>query len=430
MIDIQNRDVKDILDYQISRLKDTLLYAQLHSPFYQQLFKQFEIDPKRIKNAEHFKSIPFTTKDDLQDKNTSFFCMPISEVSEISSTSGTIGKPVFVISSTKDLDRLASNEAMSFNLAGVQKEDLIQLMTTMDKRFMAGLAYYLGSRKLGSGIVRVGSGLPELQWDTILSLKPTVIIVVPSFILKLIEYAEKHGIDYKSTSVTKAICIGEPIRNEKLEPNTLGSKILEKWNIELHSTYASTEMASAFTECEYGIGGHLLPEMVYLEVLDENGHDVEDGQSGEVVITTLGLEAMPLIRYKTGDICHVFRSQCKCGRSTPRLGPIIGRKKHMIKYKGTTLYPPAINNVLNDFQEIKNYLVEVNQSEIGTDDLKVRISVDNQSEKLLEEIKNHFKSKLRVTPKIEYIEADELKKLQMLEKNRKPIKFIDKRGFT
>jgi len=154
-----------------------------------------------------------------------------------------------------DLDRLALNEYNSFKTAGIDEDDIIQLMTTVDRRFMAGLAYFLGARKLGAGIVRVGNGLPELQWDTITNIQPTVIICVPSFILHLITYAEANNIDYKNSSVKKIICIGESIRNSDFTLNTLGKKISQKWDVALYSTYASSEMATAFTECEAFKGG-------------------------------------------------------------------------------------------------------------------------------------------------------------------------------
>ena len=179
-------------------------------------------------------------------------------------------------------------------------------MLTLDRQFMAGMAYYSGIRKLGAGVVRVGPGVPSLQWETIERLKPTAIVAVPSFIIKLIQYAEDNDIDINRSSVKKAICIGENIRNERLEPNILNRKITEKWNIQLFSTYASTEMQTAFTECEAGKGGHLNPELLIVELLDDTGRQVAYGEPGEVTITTLGVEGMPLLRYKTGDICIAY----------------------------------------------------------------------------------------------------------------------------
>ena len=201
-------------------------------------------------------------------------------------------------------------------------------------------------------VIRLGAGIPELQWDSILKHKPTYLITVPSFLLKLIEYAETHNIDYNNSGIKGAICIGESLRNQDFSLNTLANKISEKWNIKLFSTYASTEMSTAFTECEYGIGGHHHPELIIVEVLDDNNQPVKNGEQGELTITTLGVEAMPLIRFKTGDIVQLHNEPCSCGKNTLRVGPVVGRKQQMIKYKGTTLYPPAMNDVLNGFENI------------------------------------------------------------------------------
>ena len=134
---------------------------------------------------------------------------------------------------------------------------------------MAGLAYFLGLRKLGAGVIRVGSGIPELQWDSILKYKPAYLISVPSFLLKLIEYAENHQINYKSSSVKGVICIGEALRDQDFNPTLLSDKITQKWPVQLYSSYASTEMSTAFTECETFQGGHHHPELIIVEVLDK-----------------------------------------------------------------------------------------------------------------------------------------------------------------
>jgi phenylacetate-CoA ligase len=341
-----------------------------------------------------------------------------------------LGDPVTFALTDKDLDRLAYNEAISFACSGITAHDIIQLTTTIDKRFMAGLAYFIGARMLGAGIVRVGSGIPELQWDTIERIKPTALIAVPSFILKLIEYAENHGIDYKNSSVKKAICIGEPLRKADLKPSTLAEKIRDKWNIDLFSTYASTEMATAFAECSEGCGGHHHPKLIIYELINEDGNRVKDGEAGEVTITTLGVEGMPLLRFKTGDICHQFSEPCNCGRTTMRLGPVIGRRKQMIKYKGTSIYPPALYDILDDISEIENYIVEVFTNEIGTDEIVIKIGCCVEIKDLEKRIKDRFRAKLRVSPAIVFLPIEEIERIKFPAKSRKPVIFHDKRlGF-
>jgi phenylacetate-CoA ligase len=144
-------------------------------------------------------------------------------------------------------------------------------------------------------------------------------------------------------------------------------------------------------------------------------------------VTTLGVEAMPLLRFKTGDVVKAHYEDCKCGRNTLRLGPVIGRKKHMIKYKGTTIYPPAMYNLLNDFSEVKSYIIEIDNNEIGTDKITVKLGTSESSEDLIIRLKDHFRAKLRVSPIIEFVSIQEINKLKFPNMSRKPVLFIDKR---
>jgi phenylacetate-CoA ligase len=425
--EIENQPFESIKKFQEEQLSISLNYLKDNSPFYSRVFKEHSVDIEKIRSLEDLTLLPVTTKDDLQKFNEEFYCVPRKKIIDYVTTSGTLGDPVTFVLTDKDLERLAYNEYMSFITAGCSSEDVLQLMTTIDRRFMAGLAYFLGAKRLGAGVVRVGSGIPELQYDTIRRISPTVLIAVPSFLLKMIEYAEHHGIDYKATSIKKAICIGEPLRNDDFSLNNLGRKIREKWDIQLYSTYASTEMATSFTECDYGVGGHLNPELLIVEFLDDNNKPVEEGQAGEVVITTLQTEGMPLLRFKTGDICHFYNEPCKCGRTTLRIGPVIGRKNQMIKYKGTTLYPPALYDLLNDIEGVINYVIEIDTNDIGTDEILIKVGAKTPDEEMEKTLKDHFRAKLRVAPTIKFESVETIQKLQLPETNRKPTIFFDKR---
>lgn len=424
---IERAAIQEIKKFQEQKLQELLAYLETNSPFYQRLFKENNINISDIQILEDLQKIPTTTKNNIQQHNDDFFCVTPDKIVDYSTTSGTLGDPVTFGLSDNDLERLAYNEAISFACAGIQKGDVVQMITTIDKRFMAGLAYFLGLRKMGASVVRMGPGIPELQWDSIFRYKPKYLITVPSFLLKMIDYAEKHGIDYKNSSVYGAVCIGESIKNQDFTDNILSQKIKEKWNIKLFSTYASTEMSTAFTECEQQIGGHHHPELIITEILDEDGNPVKGGESGELTITTLGVEAIPLLRFKTGDIVKAHYEPCKCGRNTMRLGPVIGRKQQMIKYKGTTLYPPAMNDILNDFGNILCYQIVIQSNEIGLDEILIKISTDNDSEGFVNEVRDHFRAKLRVSPKIELVEFDVLSKTVFNPSSRKPITFTDLR---
>ena len=419
---------KDVINtMQEQKLQELVHYLEQHSSFYKELFASNNIRAHDINTLQDLQKIPTTSKEHLQKFNDQFLCVSRDKIIEYSSTSGTLGSPVTIALTENDLDRLAYNEYSSFTCADGTSSDVYQLMLTLDRQFMAGMAYYSGIRKMGAGIIRLGPGVPSLQWETILRLKPTAIVAVPSFIIKLIQFANEHKIDINKTSVKKAICIGENIRNTDFSFNILGKKITDSWNIKLYSTYASTEMQTAFTECSQGAGGHVQPELIIVEMLDEHDQPVAAGQPGEVTITTLGVEGMPMLRYKTGDICMYVDEPCKCGRTTIRLSPIVGRRKQMIKYKGTTLYPPALFDMLNEMEDVLEFVAEVYSNEMGTDEVLLYIVPANLSEECDRKIRANLQARLRVSPHVKYLTALEIHKMQMPEAGRKMIKFIDKR---
>lgn len=412
---------------QEQKLQELLLHLNTHSPFYCELFTKNNVDIKTIKTLDDLTNLPVTTKEDLQQRNMDFFSVDKKQIIEYASTSGTLGSPVTIALTDADLNRLATNEHNSFLCADGSADDTYQLMLTLDRQFMAGIAYYSGLRKLGAGIIRLGPGVPSMQLETIQRLKPTAIVAVPSFILKLIQFAADTGIDLNQTSVKKAICIGENIRNTDFSLNILGKKITDAWNIKLYSTYASTEMQTAFTECGAGKGGHLQPELVIAELLDENNKPVGPGEPGEVTITTLGVQGMPLLRYKTGDMCIYDDAPCSCGRTTMRLSPVIGRKKQMIKFKGTTLYPPALFDLLNEMDEVLDFVVEVYSNDIGMDEVLLHLVPADDSKACDNRIRAYLQARLRVSPHVNYVNTEYLLKMQFVETSRKPIKFIDRR---
>lgn len=415
---------KEIIASQSEKLSAILQYVGANSAYYKRIFREHEIDADSIQSPADLTKIPFTTKDDLALYNDDFLCVPKSKISDFVTTSGTLSDPVAFYLTEKDVDRLAANEAEAFRCANGSEDDIYQLMTTIDRRFMAGLAYWMGARKMGAGMIRVGPGAPFLQWESIHRFSPTVLIAIPSFIPRLIEYAEANGIDYRTSSVKSILCIGEPIRNPDFTYNELGKRITSQWDVKLYSTYASTEMGAAFTECEEGNGGHLNPDLLILEVVDEHGNVVGDGELGEVVVTTLGVEGMPLLRYKTGDLCHVYYAACACGRHATRLGPVVGRKQQMIKFKGTTIFPPALFDVLDMVPEIELYQVVVSKNEFGNDEITILLAMNLESAAFKEKLHSLFKSRLRVSPALQFITTQELNHRIFKQEKRKPEKLI------
>lgn len=416
-----------IRQFQEEKLQQLLPYLAEHSPYYRRMFQTHGVDVQAVQTLADLSRLPFTTKEQLQQENQAFRCVAEGLVADYVTTSGTSGDPVMLALTDSDLDRLAYNESLSYQCMAMEAGQRVQLTTTLDRRFMAGLAYFLGARRAGIGVVRVGSGVPELQWDTIARVQPEAVVCVPSFLLKMIEFAEANGIDYRQSSVRKALCIGEPVRNPDFSLNALASRIRSKWDIPLFSTYASTEMATAFTECVHGVGGHHHPELIIAEFVDDEGRPVPEGEAGELVVTTLGVQGMPLLRFKTGDIVQPHYEPCACGRTTLRLGPVIGRKNQMVKYKGTTLYPPALFDLLNDMEEVTTYVIEIASDEFGEDEITVKVGAHSTSDDLLLKIKDRFRAKLRVSPSIRFEAIEEINRLKFPENSRKPITLFDRR---
>lgn len=406
-----------------SVLEQTVQYASQHSPYYA---PRLAFLAGQTLTPEAFRQIPFTSKEDLSAHNAAFLAVPMHEVAEFVTTSGTSGEPVTIYLTKQDLRRLARNEQESLLTTGAGANDIFQLMTTIDRQFIAGLAYYLGVQEIGAGMIRIGPGVPALQWKSILQNQPTVLIAVPSFIITLIDFAKNNGIDINASSVRKIVCIGEPIREDDLSLNILGRRITEDWNIELYSTYASTEMGAAFTECEAQCGGHLNPSLLHLEVLREDGSDALHGELGEIVITTLGTTGTPLLRYRTGDLARIYTEPCRCGRKTPRIGPILGRKNQMIKFKGTTLFPNAIYEIFDSQPEVSCYKIEVSKDYLGNDALTVLLEKHIEGSGVMNKIVDACQAKLRVVPHFVFLESDYLRGQVFKKHMRKPEKIVFK----
>lgn len=414
--------------FQEEKLSETLAYIYANSPYYKELFAKEQIDISTIKHLEDLRRIPVTTKEHLQLRNLDFLCVPSSRIIDYVTTSGTLGNPVTFALTQSDVDRLALSEYLSYEICGCKPGDIIQLMTTVDRCFMAGLASMTGSFRFGSAIIRVGNGIPELQWNIINQIHPTVIVCVPSFILKLIEFAEARGIDYRNSTLKRAVCVGESLRNNDHSYTILGEKIHSLWpELSLHTNYASTEMQSSFMECEKQCGSHHKPDLTIVEFLDDQNQPVEEGEPGEITITTLGVEGMPLIRFKTGDVAVHFNESCACGRNSLRLGPILGRKGQMIKYKGTTLYPSALYDILDNIPGVDNYIVEVYTNKIGTDSIRIRVGSSNNNDGFVKQIKDLFRSKIRVAPDVSFEPSELIARKQLPPTSRKLIKFFDYR---
>lgn len=426
---LEFRSVKTIASEQAGLLREMVSYAAKRSAYYKKVLLKNKVGSADIRSVHDLSRIPLTRKEDLQKNNKSFFCADKNETADIVATTGTTGEPVFIVLTKHDLRRLARNEAYSFSCAGADAADLFHLSITLDNLFMAGIAYYSGIVELGAGVYRAGMHNIKRQLQLMRKLKPTGIMTVPSFLLQLGQENLKEGFSPSTLSVKKALLVGDSIRDRDLRLNGLGKLIQKTWPLDLYSTFGNSETAISYCECKFKQGAHEHSDLIITEIIDEMGSPVPDGELGELVLTTLQTQGMPLLRYCTGDITFKIAGPCACGRNSSRIGPILARKAHMLKFKGTKVYPKTIENAIADIDGVRSYVIEAFTGDDFSDKITIKVGSTKKSKTFERSIREKIKAIARVTPKVELVSAEEVSALQSDNgKCRKPRTFIDRRN--
>ena len=412
---------KDQKRIQQRLLQQHIRHCLLHSPYYRKLMA-----PSQNTSRLALTDLPVTTKREFALHNDDFLAVPPGRIADIVQSSGTTSDPTRVAYTAADLKRLAFNEQLALSGCGIRRSDVVLLTCTMDRCFIAGLAYYLGLQKIGSAVIRAGHSPLKGLADIIQRWKPSVLIGVPSFLSKLGVTLEQMGLNPPAAGVRLMAAIGEPLRDKTWKALPVAARIEQTWGTRVYSTYASSEAVTSFCECEAQHGGHLLPELALVEILDEQDHPLPPGTEGEVSLTPLGVEAMPLLRFKTGDISFLVDEPCVCGRTSPRLGPILGRKSQMLKFKGTTLYPPSIFAALDEIEAIQEYCVEVRTIEKGCDGIVIHTSFTGNASGL-EMIRDRLRARLRAAPDVIKETPETMRSLVYPPDSRKPVRWMDRR---
>jgi phenylacetate-CoA ligase len=408
----------------------TWQYAATRSPFYREHLLQAGGAARSPLPLREIFRVPPIDKSVLSGNMDAFLCVSPERVVDIVTTSSTTGKPLVNMLTEADMQRLALNEYHSFRCAGLTASDTVLLAVTLDRCFIAGMAYFMGLRLLGCGIVRVGPATPLLSLEMLQRVGATAVVGVPSSLLLLAEKAKEVGLDPARLGARKLICIGEPIRERNFSLSRAGELLAQSYHAQVYSTYGNTELAASLCECDAGCGGHLHPESLYIEALDESGCPVPEGQVGELTATTFGVEAMPLIRYRTGDFAAIYREPCPCGRHTMRLGPIVGRSSQKLKLKGTTIFPAALKAVLDALPRISTYVIVVRRNPDGADAVEVRVACGGESNGTLRVLRERFQGAVKVIPEITFATPAEIEAIRMPEGARKRRYFVDLRQPT
>jgi phenylacetate-CoA ligase len=413
---------------QAAALEKHVAHCARHSPYYRRLFAERRIKPASL-SLDSLNALPATSKNDFAQHNADFLAVAPAQIVDIVLSSGTTGRPTRVMYTERDLQRLAYNEELSFEACGIGADDIALLTCTMDRCFVAGLAYFLGIRARGAAAIRNGHGTLASHAEIVKSIKPSVLVGVPSFLRKLALFLDEHGIPPGRTSVRKLVCIGEPVRGPDLAPLKLGNDLRTLWNADVFSTYASSECITTFCECTAQRGGHLHPDLAVIEIVDEQDRPVPPGTPGEVVLTPLAIEGMPLLRFKTGDVSFVTNDLCGCGRTAPRLGPILGRRQQMMKIRGTSLYPPAVFAALDEIPGVGEYYLEIISRDDLSDELIIHLGA-HPGQPAADWLREQLQARLRVTPLIAIDPEDKVRHHIYSPESRKPIRVFDRRRHT
>jgi phenylacetate-CoA ligase len=424
---IDTLSVGDIKKMQFQLLKEQLEYVWKKSPFYQNKFRNAGITPNDIKVLKDIEKIPFTTKEELRTFNDDFICVPNRNVVDIGATTGTTGTPILLPATKKDLKRLIETYKRSFQAIGITREDIVQLSVAFDQLFPIGVTANATLKEMGATVVRMGPGNTKRQIEIMKRVKSTVIFCSPDYMVTLAETAKEMGYDPRKDFYLRiGLYHGHPLFDKNGQPTILARKVRDTWGIESFSCYGSMEMYSGAFDCTFHCGYHSHPDWLLLEIIDpETGEVQGDDREGELVATTLTREAIPMIRFRQGDITRVRTGRCQCGKTSPRIMSIVGRANHMLKLKGTVVYPQQIEEILMQEPGIVNYALEAYNDDNDCDAIKIMVGLHKYSDNVMERITTNLKARIRITPKIIMLHPQEILKIWYRNGSRKPQKFID-----
>lgn len=361
---------------QLSRLQQTVKRVFENVTFYQEKFKELGLTPEDIKSLEDVKKLPFTKKKDLRDNYPfGLFAVPMEQVTRIHGSSGTSGKPTVVGYTTNDIKNWAKIVARALVTAGGKSSDVFHNAYGYGL-FTGGLGLHYGAEELGAATVPISGGNTERQITIINDFKPRGISGTPSYILNIVEKMEQMGMDPRETSIEYGIFGAEPWSEE------MRAKLESKLNLKALDIYGLSELMGPgiAIECyEAQDGLHIADDHFLVEVINPDTLEpVEDGQDGELVFTSLTKEALPIIRYRTGDIASITREKCKCGRTTTRMSRIKGRTDDMIIIRGVNVFPSEIEHELFKIEGvIPNYQIHLIKKG-SLDSVELHVEIGNQ----------------------------------------------------
>lgn len=423
--DIEMISRRTLEELQMKRLKQTVRQAYKNIPFYKEHFSKLHIHPKDIASVKDIRKLPFTTREDLREYYPfGMLAVTKEQVVRLHTSSGTTGKPKAIFFTKKDVDRAAQLIARCLIMTGVAKDDVLQNMMTYGL-FTGALVMHYGAEKVGVLVIPAGPGNTKRQIALMQDFKTTTLHITPSYALYLASVMQSEGLDpQKDFSLRRAYLGSEPYSEETRK------KIEKFFHIDVYNSYGLSEMNGpgvAF-ECREKNGMHLWEDNFIMEIIDpETGEPMPEGEKGELVLTTLCREAMPILRYRTRDITMILPGRCKCGRTHRRISRIIGRTDDMIIVRGVNIFPQQIERALMGIKAVaQNYQIVLE----SYDQMTVRVEIvkelfDGKVDHLVNlrnEITEKIRSEILVRPKVELLEPGTLPVSE-----GKSVRVIDKR---
>ena len=412
----EGRTREELTALQDDRLRETVAHAYENVPFYRDAMDDLGIEPGDIEGIEDIHRLPMTTKDDFRTEYpTGLFAVDDSEITRIHASSGTTGKPKIVGYTQGDLDIWAGVMARSLAAAGIEPGDTVQNAYGYGL-FTGGLGFHDGIEALGATVIPTGGGNTARQLTMLEDLESDALACTPSYCLYLADFAEKRGIDPRTLPVSTVVIGAEPFTDP------MRAEIEEALDVTAIDVYGLSEVMGPGVgiECaEAQDGLHIWEDHFYPEVVDpETGDPVEPGEEGELVITSLTKEALPVLRYRTGDITHLYEEECACGRTAVRMGNITGRTDDLLIVRGVNVYASQIEEVMVGIDDVApHYRLDLRRD--GTlDTMEITVEPHPQSEleteALRAEIADRLDEQLDVSPDtIEVVEPGGLERTEV-----------------
>lgn len=400
---------------QLERLKDAVKRAYENVPFYRKRFDDIGLKPEHIQTLKDIEKIPFTTKDDLRDNYPyDMFAVPMKRIVRLHASSGTTGKPIVVGYTKRDMEHWTEAVARLIVAAGGTDEDIAQVVFGYGL-FTGGFGLHYGLERVGITVVPASSGNSERQLMLMQDFGTTIIVGTPSYVLYLSEIAEEKGITRNKHKLRLGLFGGEGHTPE------MRAEIEKRWGILATENYGLSEITGPGVsgECVHQCGMHINEDYFYPEIIDsDTGNTLGYGEKGELVLTTLTKEGIPMLRYRTKDITVLNPEQCKCGRTNVRMNKILGRTDDMLIIRGVNVFPSQIESVLVGMEHIGPHYQIIVTKKGFMDEIEVLVELIDgrmlerfsELEKLERDIRHKLKTVLQIDARVRLVEPKSIER--------------------